>query len=196
DLFAGFGDQLDGQGVVVVRGVDDVLQLDGFRVGPLAGDNAAGASVEPLLEDAGNGLARGFRFQAPFLAAVAEDFIVEYRDVAQFAGKARLAIIKLAIDHDAHADAMVDIDEQDVLFTPHSPVAEFAIGHRPGVVLQERVDADGCLDDFAQRVFVEIEKTVAVAGLVVDAPAEVDPNAEYLLPSHRTAVDEVVDDLA
>src|SRR5690606_32376755 len=123
---------------------------------------------------------------------MAEDFIVEHGNMTELTGKTRLTVIQLAIYHDSHANAVVEVDKQHILLILYPAAAKFAVGHRPGIVFQVSMYTKGRLDDPAEWIFVKIKKAITVAGGVIDAPTEIDADSENFFPLHRTGLNELI----
>src|SRR5690606_4238202 len=111
----------------------------------------------------------------------------------QLAGKPGFAIIQLPVYHDTHSNAMVEVDKQYVLLVFYATAAKLTIGHGPRIVLQIRMYTQGRFDDLAERVFMEIERTVAVTGCAVDAPTEVHTDAKDFFPLYRAVLNKFID---
>jgi hypothetical protein len=73
-------------------------------------------------------------------------------DEADFAGEALLAGVEFAVDEDAHADTVADVDDDEggVVLALSEPVG--AEGHHLGVVLDEDGDLVAFLDGVADDV--------------------------------------------
>ena len=118
--------------------------------------------------------------QAAFLAARADDFVVEERDMAEFARKAAFAAVELAVDHDADGYAAAHVEVEYVAVVLGFAAGVFRIAARAGVVFKQHPDADAFFEQVAQRLFRRGEVFVAAARFGVDAARHADAQAQNL----------------
>ena len=82
-----------------------------------------------------DGDARNLGFEAAFLAARADDLVVEEGDVAELAGEAALAVVELSVDDDADGHAAAQVEVEHVALVLRLAAGVFGIAAGAGVVL-------------------------------------------------------------
>ena len=81
------------------------------------------------------GQARGSCLQAADLAALADDVVVQQREMPDLPGESGFPVVRLPVQDHTHSQAPADIDEEHVLLIAGHSADVFPVGHRPGVVL-------------------------------------------------------------
>src|SRR5699024_1030072 len=140
-----------------------------------------------------NSHAGNLRFEASFLAALANNFVVEERRMSEFARETRFAVKQLAVGNDADGHSAAEMQVEHVLFRPRIARKIFGITPRPRIVFQQHPDARGLFDDAPHGLLHRCEVHVAAARLGIHAAGDAHPHPEYLAAVNPTAADETVD---
>ena len=141
------------------------------------------------------GHARYFGFQTATLSAVAEHFVIETWEVAQFARKARLTCVEFAIEDKSAANAPAKIHENNVFLALNHAFGHFAIRHRARVVINVHTASNLLGHDVYQGALIKIEATEAVSHLWVHASRHIHADVQYAFLGYIQLFDEV-DDIA
>ena len=122
---------------------------------------------------------------------MAQHLVVESRDVAEFAGKARFAGVQFAVDDNSQTQTPADVDEQHVALVAGCSAHKFAVGHGASVVVDAYGIAQALLQQLRQWAVAEIEICVAVALFGVDASRKVHVDVHDFLAVDGERIDEL-----
>ena len=189
-------DHLDGQHILLVQRVEDVLQRDRLLAVVLVRKHRDPLLGQLLHEDPVHGRSRSPGFEAAALAAAADHLVVEQREVPELARETRTSVEELAVDHQPDAQAPARIDEDHRVLVVAHAVHVFAVGHRTRVVFDVDLAGEALFEQQRQRLLFDEEIAVAVSRAGVDAPREVHAHGEDLLPLDLAPGDEIIDDVA
>ena len=145
---------VDAQRILVVDGLYYAFQR--IDVACVTGKERRLALLDAAAHNALHGTARRFRLKTSFLAAMAQNVVVEHVGVSKLACTARLATLQLAVDNDAKAQAPAGIDKQRVARAPHNALCILAVGKGTGVVLDVYTIAEDVGQQSGQGLLGEV----------------------------------------
>ena len=113
--------------------------------------------------------------------------------MAEFARIAGRAVVQAPVQDHAHAQSPADVDEKHVLFLLDHAGEVLAVGHGPGVVLDDHGDVQVLGEDLVDGA-VGIEGVqVAVARLRIHAACDADAHPEHAVPVQVVLHEKVAD---
>ena len=137
--------------------------------------------------------ARHFRLETAFLAAVADDLVIEIGRMAELSGKSRAAVVEFAVDDDADGHASAQVQVNDVLFLTGASLDVLSVAARAGIVLDQHAVSEAFFHDFAQRLFLMSEIFVASPRFRIDATGHANADTQQLGAVDAAAGEEILD---
>ena len=140
-----------------------------------------------------DGDTRNLGFEAAFLAARADDLVVEKRDVSELTGEPAFPVVELPVHDDSDCHAAPHVQVEHVALVLRLAARVFRIAAGAGVVFEQHAQPDALFEHFAQRLFAGGEILVAAARVGIHASRHADSQPEDFAPVDAACGDEVLD---
>ena len=173
--------------------VDDLIDVDGFVLVVFFAQDRIDTLADKPTELLFDRDSRNFGFEATFLAAGADDFVVEEGNVPELSGKAALAVVEFAVHDDTDGQAASEVEVEYVHLVFGFAVGVFGIASGPGVFSSSTRMPMRCSIILAQGLFARSEIAVTASRRGIDASADADTHSEDFRAFHTARIDEMCD---